>query len=115
MAGQSISIINFLDRYFNYEICCIFFSPWSSSAGPPYNFHLAFQNKKSYYENGQIENELILENKKKYLYIYNEYYSNGSIKLKGHIKYDMGIFDYVKYGTWLNFDKQGNGTTKDHY
>jgi antitoxin component YwqK of YwqJK toxin-antitoxin module len=72
-------------------------------------------DKISYYENGQIESELILENKKKYLYSYNEYHSNGSNKLKGNIKYDMGIFDYVKYGTWSSFDEQGNITNKENY
>ena len=72
-------------------------------------------DKKSYYENGQIENELILDNKKKLLYTYHEYHTNGSIKLKGHLKYDMGIYDYVKYGTWSHFDDQGSNTKKDQY
>ncbi len=72
-------------------------------------------DKKAYYEDGQIENELILDNKKKLLYTYHEYHPNGSMKLKGHIKYDMGIYDYVKYGTWSNFDEQGNSTKEDHY
>ena len=44
-----------------------------------------------------------------------EYYENGNIKLKGHLKFDMGIYDYVKYGTWHHYDEDGTNHKKDHY
>lgn len=76
---------------------------------------VSHDSKISYYENGNKQEELIIENKKKKLYLYLEYFQNGEIKLKGHLRFDNGIYDYVKFGTWNHYDKNDKVIKKDHY
>ena len=76
---------------------------------------VSHESKISFYENGNKQEELLIENKKKKLYLYTEYLENGNVKLKGHLKFDNGIYDYVKFGTWNHFDKNGKVQKKDHY
>ena len=76
---------------------------------------MSHDNKVFYYESGNMKDELTIDHKKKKTYIYTEYYENGNIKLKGHLKFDIGIFDYVKYGTWHHYDDDGTNHKKDHY
>ena len=76
---------------------------------------MSHDSKVFYYESGNIRDELTIDHKKKKTYIYTEYYENGNIKLKGHLKFDMGIYDYVKYGTWHHYDEDGTNHKKDHY
>ena len=76
---------------------------------------MSHEQKVFYYDSGTIKDELIIDQKKKKTYIYTEYHENGSVKLKGHLKYDMTVYDYVKYGTWHHYDDQGGSHKKDHY
>jgi len=76
---------------------------------------LSHEKKVFYYDSGTIKDELIIDQKKKKTYIYTEYHENGSVKLKGHLKYDYTVYDYVKYGTWHHYDDQGSNHKKDHY
>ena len=64
--------------------------------------------KANYYENGSPENTLILENKKKLLYIQSYFHTNGQIKELGQMKYNKSEFDYQNIGTWKKFDENGN-------
>ena len=76
---------------------------------------VSYSSKISYFEDGKTKDELVLENKKKKLYIYHEYYPNGNLKLKGHIKFNESSYDYGKYGTWHHYDEDGTNHKKDHY
>lgn len=71
---------------------------------PSNEFYL---NKNSYYNNGQPQSTLELDNKKKLIYIKTEYYPDGKIKEQGEVLYNKAIFDYQKYGTWIYNDENG--------
>ena len=76
---------------------------------------VSHETKVSYYNTGSVKDELILDNKKKKLYIFHEYHPNGNLKLKGHMKFDESNYDYFKYGTWYHYNEEGSEDKKDHY
>jgi antitoxin component YwqK of YwqJK toxin-antitoxin module len=71
--------------------------------------------KVEYFENGNKKEELLINNKKKKVYDFIEYFENGVVKTKGQLKFDTGIFDYSKYGNWIQFDQNGETLKKEHY
>ena len=71
--------------------------------------------KAEYFKNGNKKEELIVNNKKKKIYDIIEYYENGEIKSKGQLKFDNGIFDYTKYGNWIEFDQNGKSIKKEQF
>ena len=79
------------------------------------NDKLTHSSKVFYFENGEKQEELVINNKKKKLYLKTEYFQDGNIKLKGHLKYDKVKYDYVKYGTWHHYDENGGNHKKDSY
>lgn len=79
------------------------------------NDQISHELKIDYYENGNKRDELIVVNKKKKYYDFNEYYNNGLIKTQGHLKFEESKFDYVKYGNWSHFNKSGEFQKKDKY
>jgi len=74
-----------------------------------------YLHKASYYENGTIENELILIHKKKLLFTQIYFYENGNPKEQGEMRYNKAEFDYEKIGTWMLFDKNGKPTKSQKY
>ena len=76
---------------------------------------VSHSSKISYYKDGKTKDELVLDNKKKKLYLYHEYFPNGNLKLKGHIKFNESSYDYGKYGTWHHYDEDGTNHKKNHY
>lgn len=63
--------------------------------------------KKSFFENGTPEDELVLVHKKKLNYDKNEYHDNGQVKVDGEMKFSEESYDYIKTGTWKYFNESG--------
>ncbi len=75
--------------------------------------HLIAQ--RSYYDNGQPSSVLELLNKKKLTYSKTEYYEDGTIKMKGYMKYDKNLYDYVPMGTWVYYNPDGSELKEESY
>jgi antitoxin component YwqK of YwqJK toxin-antitoxin module len=71
--------------------------------------------KGNFHENGSVENSLVLENKKKMLYTQTYYHKNTKVKEVGQMQYDKSMFDYVRLGTWKQFDENGKQTKAVKY
>ena len=63
--------------------------------------------KRSFYETGTVEDELVLSDKKKLCYDKNEYFPNGQIKTDGEMTFNKTSYDYFKSGVWKHFDNSG--------
>ena len=74
-----------------------------------------YTEKANYYEDGSPENTLVLENKKKLLYTQTYFYENGTIKELGQMQYDKSMFDYLRLGTWKQFNESGKVTKEIKY
>ncbi|MFZ5552063.1 MAG: toxin-antitoxin system YwqK family antitoxin [Bacteroidota bacterium] len=68
--------------------------------------YLEFRN--FYFDSGSPDKLMILKDKKKLNYTYQEYHSNGKLKIDGHKLYDTNRFEYVNHGTWKYYDESGN-------
>ncbi len=68
------------------------------------NYHI---EKKTYYDNGKVEDELVLVHKKKLNYDKNEYHNNGQMKVDGSMAFSEESYDYFKTGTWKFYDESG--------
>lgn len=75
-------------------------------------YHIA---KRSYYKNGNPSSLMELTHKKKLTYTVTEYYENGSIKLKGYLRYSENIYDYQKIGTWVYYNTDGSENKEEKY
>lgn len=69
--------------------------------------------KNFYFDNGTPEKMMVIKDKKKLIYSYTEYYSNGKVKIEGTKIYDTNRFEYVNQGTWKYFDERGNLTKEE--
>ena len=77
-----------------------------------FDYHI---ERKSYFKNGKPQELFTLDNRKKLIFIQQEYYENGTMKTNGTIKYDSQIFDFYKVGKWLYYDENGNLTREETY
>lgn len=66
-----------------------------------------YKKKNSYFKDGTPKSILELDNKKKLLYIKQEYFENGQVKMEGQIRYNQAIYDYQKIGKWKIYNKDG--------
>ncbi len=75
-------------------------------------YHIA---KRSFYENGEPSSLFELTSKKKLTYSLEEYYKDGGIKLKGHLRYNKQNFDYQREGTWIYYNEDGSEEKEEKY
>ncbi|MBL4623884.1 MAG: hypothetical protein JKY42_01900 [Flavobacteriales bacterium] len=75
-------------------------------------YHLT---KKHWSEEGALLGELILENKKKLIFQQNDYYHDGTQKVKGHLIYEQKLHSHTKHGRWMYYDETGKLTKTETY
>ncbi|HEU4718490.1 MAG TPA: hypothetical protein VFU15_11675, partial [Bacteroidia bacterium] len=68
-----------------------------------------------YYENGKIQSDMQLLDKKKQKYSYKEYYENGNLQDEGVMQYYPEVDNYLKEGTWKNYDENGKLVSIQEY
>jgi antitoxin component YwqK of YwqJK toxin-antitoxin module len=74
-----------------------------------------YVEKANFNDDGTMINSLILENKKKLIYTQSYFHENGQIKEVGEMHYDKSMFDYIRIGTWMEFDQSGTPTKEIKY
>ena len=74
-----------------------------------------FLAQRSYYEDGNPERLLEIEDRKKRLYELKEYHKNGKVQQQGEVIFNQITFDYQKKGKWEVYDKEGNLTKEMFY
>ena len=76
-----------------------------------YNRKMTFHTEKaSYFASGQTKDELVLENKKKLVFVQNEYFENGQVKVTGKMIFNENSYAYERTGEWKYFDESGKKT-----
>lgn len=70
---------------------------------------------KFYFENGNPMMILDLEDKKKRLYNYAEYYKNGKLKESGQKIQNQSSGSYFRTGEWKIYNESGKLIRKEHY
>lgn len=63
--------------------------------------------KQTYYQSGQLQSQLELIKPSKKLYDKNEYFQDGVVKNEGQMGFSENLWDYLKIGKWLTYDKSG--------
>jgi antitoxin component YwqK of YwqJK toxin-antitoxin module len=76
---------------------------------------LTIKSKKTGYENGFMESELIITNKKKKLYWEKNFHPNGKIAHEGEKRYDEGALGYLKTGKWKLYNDAGTLIKEETY
>ncbi|MBX7095574.1 MAG: hypothetical protein K1X56_12710 [Flavobacteriales bacterium] len=71
--------------------------------------------KKFFFDNGAPQKIMEIKDKKKYIYSYTEYHSNGKIKAEGSKVYSEGLGDYLNEGTWKSYDENGNPVKTENF
>ncbi len=81
-------------------------------------YHKSFQYyvfKANYFESGAPENTLELEDKKKLIYTQMYFYENGKVKEEGEMQYSKSKFDYIRIGTWKQYNENGKATKETKF
>lgn len=71
--------------------------------------------RQFYYENGSIQSDMQLLNKKKKTYTLKEYFENGRVETEGTMQYYEEIDNYMKEGKWNVYDETGKLTFIQEY
>jgi len=71
--------------------------------------------KGNYFEDGSPENTLVLENKKKLIYMQTYFHENGKVKKVGQMKFLRTEFDYQNIGIWKVYDNTGKAIKEVKY
>lgn len=71
--------------------------------------------RKSYAEDGKPQEIFEMIDPKKKIYSKKEYYENGNIKAEGQMKFNAGMVDYQKDGTWKYYDESGKVTSTEQW
>ena len=81
-----------------------------------------FDNKGEYilyrnffYENGKPQSTLVLVNKRNDIFEKTEYYSNGNLKEKGQMLFNISLGDYQKTGLWIYYKENGEKLNEEQY
>ncbi len=64
--------------------------------------------KKFYYDNGNPQDILELDNKKKMLYNKDEFFRNGNEQVDGTMHYDRDVATFYRTGTWKYYNESGD-------
>lgn len=82
------------------------------------HYHKSFEyhlERTSYFEDGSIESQFLLDNKKKLIFTKVEYHPNGTVAVDGEMHYDEGSWLMYKTGKWNYYDENGNSTKTETY
>jgi len=71
--------------------------------------------KVSYYDNGNIEFDTKLIDKKRNQYSHKQYYENGSLQEEGVLVYKPYINDFEKKGEWKMYNEKGKMSTVAYF
>lgn len=63
--------------------------------------------RQFYYENGNLQNDMQLSDKKKKKYTVKEYFETGKVQTEGIMQYYEEIDNYMKEGNWKVYDETG--------
>ena len=69
--------------------------------------------RQTYYKSGQLQTQLHLIKPSKKLYDSVEYFEDGAVKKKGQMGFSENLWDYLKIGKWLTYDKSGKLTKEE--
>lgn len=65
------------------------------------------KSRQFYYENGNLQSDMQLTDKKKKKYAHTDYFENGKIEAQGTMQYYEEIDNYMKEGSWKVYDETG--------
>lgn len=71
--------------------------------------------RKTWFENGQIEDYIELKDKKAVLFLQKKYFKNGQLKEEGALKLSQGDAKYVKEGIWTFYDENGKNKRTEQF
>jgi antitoxin component YwqK of YwqJK toxin-antitoxin module len=71
--------------------------------------------RQFYYENGNLQSDMQLVNKKKQTYSHKEYFENGKVQTEGSMQYYPEIDNYMKEGKWNVYDETGKLISIEEY
>ena len=71
--------------------------------------------RQFYYENGNLQSDMQLSDKKRKKYSLKEYYENGKVQTEGTMQYYPEIDNYMKEGNWKVFDETGKLISIEEY
>ena len=63
--------------------------------------------RQFYFDNGNLQNDMQLSDKKKKKYSVKEYFENGKVQTEGIMQYYEEIDNYMKEGDWKVYDESG--------
>ena len=63
--------------------------------------------RKTYFANGLMESELVLEDKKNKRYQFKSYFENGNVQEEGQIEYSEEMLDYLRIFQWKIYNESG--------
>lgn len=71
--------------------------------------------RQFYYENGNLQSDMQLSDKKKKKYTIKEYFENGKVQTEGIMQYYEEIDNYMKEGDWKVYDETGKLISIEEY
>lgn len=74
-----------------------------------------YELKESYYENGNMEEQFVLLDKKKKKYTHKFFHENGQLKEEGYTFYNPDTFDYQREGEWNIYNEKGKKVAEQTY